>query len=368
MTSWGALYAAEPIELDADWLEARAGDASVEGGDGSTLVLRWGEEELRVHAEEPARRESLVHSMQLECDAGEGEVALARERLGVTKGILFVRADRSFDEASRALAWIRAVQKETRALLVRGDRVEDEEGKLLVTLPPEDDGEVPPPDARRVVRRAQVMAAVIARAFLEHVPKEQGNLSSLWEWLDRHELWEEAEPGERDLIRTDRAMIPPQAAIDGTWRAEGLAVLAWALGAYDLPAHDVQADPQHVTDAVGLFADPLPAAMTSPALRAEGELQWQGDRLLGVHWRLRDFSLRPVAMDFTAFAASCWFGSFDLTGIATLEQDLAIEGRPISKADPDAVRRATSIALERHQAINWLRGYGRVYSQVDTST
>ena len=38
-------------------------------------------------------------------------------------------------------------------------------------------------------------------------------------------------------------------------------------------------------------------------------------RLLGVHWRLRDHTLRPRRMDFAAFARDCWFGPLDLTGL-----------------------------------------------------
>jgi hypothetical protein len=91
-------------------------------------------------------------------------------------------------------------------------------------------------------------------------------------------------------------------------------------------------------------------------------------RLLGIHWRLRDFSLNPTAMNFEAFSRECWFGSFDLTGIATLEDDLAIGGKPISKADRGDFETCFSIARERHIAINWLIGLARTYSKVPTDT
>lgn len=38
------------------------------------------------------------------------------------------------------------------------------------------------------------------------------------------------------------------------------------------------------------------------------------------------------------------------------------------EADPEAVIRCQSIALERHRAINWLMGYDKVYSDVGTDT
>jgi hypothetical protein len=41
---------------------------------------------------------------------------------------------------------------------------------------------------------------------------------------------------------------------------------------------------------------------------------------------------------------------------------------PIHAADHGLVGRAAGIALERHQAINWLLGWSELYSEVDTST
>jgi hypothetical protein len=48
--------------------------------------------------------------------------------------------------------------------------------------------------------------------------------------------------------------------------------------------------------------------------------------------------------------------------------DLAIGDRPITEADPAEVRRCQSIAMERHQAANWLLGDAEIYSEADTST
>jgi hypothetical protein len=75
-----------------------------------------------------------------------------------------------------------------------------------------------------------------------------------------------------------------------------------------------------------------------------------------------------MAMDFRAFAANCWFGSFDLTDISLVNGDLALGGVTLSEADEQAFGTAYSLARERHLAINWLQGYSRIYSETDTST
>jgi hypothetical protein len=145
-------------------------------------------------------------------------------------------------------------------------------------------------------------------------------------------------------------------------------VLAWALGICDLPTHDLAADSNTLTSGVGLFAEQVPPRIEFPALKTADELSAMSGRLLGIHWRLRDFTLRPVAMDFEAFASNCWFGSFDLKGTPLVERDLSIGGVVIARAPRGAVQFAHSIARERHQAINWLCGSARRYSDVDAST
>jgi len=87
-----------------------------------------------------------------------------------------------------------------------------------------------------------------------------------------------------------------------------------------------------------------------------------------VHWRLREFSLRRGTVDLERFARESWFGGFDLERIPLVAGDLAIGGVAIANADPNKVRACGSIAMERHQAINWLLGQCPVYSEVDTST
>jgi hypothetical protein len=73
-------------------------------------------------------------------------------------------------------------------------------------------------------------------------------------------------------------------------------------------------------------------------------------------------------MDFREFAQAAWFGPLDIAGLKLLENDLAIGDEPIFCADDDAVRTASSAAMERHLAINWLTGGSEVYSETDVST
>jgi hypothetical protein len=226
-----------------------------------------------------------------------------------------------------------------------------------------------PPTAERVLTRAWALSAVAMRAYLERAPSEIAlrDLEKLKRWVTTA-ISDEVEGPERASIDAAHRTLSSTQAIDGTWRSEGLVVLAWALRAAEIPRHDTQSDPYAVARSIGFLEETRPPIMTPPRLRATEEIEWLEKRLLGLHWRLRDFSLRRSSVDFNRFAREAWFGGFDLDGIPLADGDLAIGGVPISNADPDQVKACLSIASERHDAINWLLGQQRLYSAVDTST
>ncbi|MEM7011061.1 MAG: hypothetical protein AAF585_06205 [Verrucomicrobiota bacterium] len=81
-----------------------------------------------------------------------------------------------------------------------------------------------------------------------------------------------------------------------------------------------------------------------------------------------DFRVRPEKADFLSMENGAWWGPMNLSWAQFEDRDLVIGGQAISNADPDAVRTAGSIAMERHKASNWLLGYSAIYSETDTST
>lgn len=153
------------------------------------------------------------------------------------------------------------------------------------------------------------------------------------------------------------------------WNVEGLAVLAWALSRHDMPPDDDMVEPADVYESMRLYdVDAARELLKSAELRPAPELAAMQTHLLMLNWRLREYSLRPQAMDFVAFSKACWIGSFDISRFQIVNNDLAIGGVPIH--DADATRRGGvgNLAVERHQAINWIMGYSAIYSETDTST
>jgi hypothetical protein len=235
----------------------------------------------------------------------------------------------------------------------------------------EEDPEFIPPTVERVRRRAWATSAVVCRGFLEVFPEpsEAAVLHSrILSWIDAISLRPELEPWESEMIEADVGTLDERTSIDGTWRSEGLAVLAWALSTFELPPHDTLVDASAAADSVLFLAPDALQRSRELRLRSEEELDDFAAVQLALHWRLREFSLRPAAMDYPGFVERASFGPLSIEGVVLAENDLAIDGVPISEAPTDRVRECQSIAAERHRAINWLLGWHEVYSEVDTST
>lgn len=99
------------------------------------------------------------------------------------------------------------------------------------------------------------------------------------------------------------------------------------------------------------------------------EIEDEASRQLAVHWRLRQFThYGNKPMNFVAFAEGVQWAQFNLEGVAILEDDLAVGGKPIAQADTAHVQMMTSIVQERHHAANWLLGWEELYSEVTTDT
>jgi hypothetical protein len=244
----------------------------------------------------------------------------------------------------------------------------------------DDEDEIDPPTAERVARRALALAALTARAVLEQdarAPDAAERHRELLEWVREMGIEDELEgpspwrskPHERSIFESPLGGMDPQAHVDSMWRSEGLAVLAWALGLYELPPHDEPADVDELWNALGLLdGEEARALLASPVLRPREEIGALRARLFALHWRLRDYTLRPQRMDFAEFARTSWFGPLDITGVALAEGDLSVRGTPIDQADPAFLGALHSAAQERHVAANWLYEGPERYSETDAST
>ena len=238
-----------------------------------------------------------------------------------------------------------------------------------------DPEDAPPPTATRVARRACALAAVTARGLLEQEDASDPGVDAtrlrLIDWVNAIGIGDELEPDEWKLLQLPLGVPPQQDVFNATWRLEGLVMLAWALRRFDPPPYDQQVDPGKLLPSVGILnADRARELLSNPSLRPPDELRARQNQLFALHWRLRDFRVKPRPIDFADFARTAWFGPLDVTGLRIAPGgDLLVGDQPISNAPREQVGSLESATLERHLALNWLNGgSSEIYSETDVHT
>ena len=252
-----------------------------------------------------------------------------------------------------------------------------------------------PPPARRVARRALVLAALHYRLIFENFLLQRADERSrvananLLNWVDEVGLLPEFEPGERDLLQTPLGRLPADAVANESWRLEGLGVLAWGLQRYRLPPSDALVG-SAVLEGLELFNPPgSPDLRDTAAVRPPEEIRRYATQITIVHWRLRQFQLdrgSPLyqevsraappwghgvgeRMDFAAHLRTHpGFQDYWLEGLHLVGGDLGLGGRSLADASPEDVRQCTSMAAARQVAAYWLRGDDPLYSRVSPDT
>jgi hypothetical protein len=223
-----------------------------------------------------------------------------------------------------------------------------------------------------VARRALALTAVTGRAILEQDtanPEAPGTYQDLLAWVRDIGIEDEFEPWEREVLQRPLGRLDQQGQINATWRLEGLVVLAWALGRFEIPPHDQLVALNPLWRSLGILnLDAARALLANPTVRSRQEIGALRNRLFALHWRLRNFHLRPGAMDFAEYARTCWFGPLDITGLPLVEGDLGLGGERIDRAAPNTFASTHSAAQERHQAANWLWEGPERYTEASVAT
>jgi len=254
------------------------------------------------------------------------------------------------------------------------------------------------PTPARVARRALALTAVTARAILEQggvnlglgkprwnpltwlghmVARQADQHRKLLQWIQLLGIHDEFEPDEWEVLQRPPGRLEQSQQITATWRLEGLGVLAWALGRFELPPHEQLVECHALWRSLGMLDVPAcKGLLTDATLRPVPELQGLRRRLLAIHWRLTNFYVQPTAIDFIRFTEesfgnfdrTAWFSAAEVADLPLVEGDLAIRGERLDQASPEDFSVTRSIAHERHLAANWLCEGPEKYSATDVST
>jgi hypothetical protein len=160
------------------------------------------------------------------------------------------------------------------------------------------------------------------------------------------------------------------AVVDAVWQGEALGTLLWALQLAELPAYDTAFDPDEVAS--------LP--LDDGSLRDEEEIDLERESARLWHWRARTTQLQDSG-DTDGLELPERYASIEqliaATAMRGFEQgilpapargDFGAYGKVYRHLSPEQHAEASSIAAERHHALNWLCGLGRDWDDVPLDT
>jgi Domain of unknown function (DUF4272) len=197
---------------------------------------------------------------------------------------------------------------------------------VVDTTPDDDDPIIIPPSAERVAARALVLSAIVCRAAIEGDAgnsKAEEFRTSVLNWIRDTGLVEEAESDEIALLERKLGGLSDRQRIDSSWRGEGLIILAWALGSYDLPAYEKRSDPYPIVQTLGFREERSNSALFAPRLRSPDEIGALADTLFSLHWRLRQYSLDKSRW---TLESSRGRRGLSLVGLRLVSQDIEVRG------------------------------------------
>jgi uncharacterized protein DUF4272 len=190
-------------------------------------------------------------------------------------------------------------------------------------------------------------------------------------------LWNHMEPEERSFVKAHSGEFAGQVWIDNLWRIESIVCLLWSLGhVSDLLPYDQQADRQLVSK---FPQKPVETLVQNAVLRPRELLERQRDVAELWHWRSRTRQLQESGYKFalpegmtiekligTASAKAALDGVIP----AQTGDDFPAFGRAYRDLPRAEYIKATSIAMERHRAFNWLCGLapGNHWAETPTDT
>jgi len=251
-----------------------------------------------------------------------------------------------------------------------------------------------PPDAKAVTKRAFILRELLLKGMITPPPEFLAQRMEKWDENERNKftgemkgkyskrvkalqdskLWDEMNPDERDFMEIGPAEITPQEHLDANWLSESLVCLLWSLGyVSEIPPYDHEVS----TEIMHLF--PRSPAQ-APTLRPTEVIERQRDIAETWHWRARTRQLQesggmPALLPggltvekmlrmTSEMAAKA--GDFP----APINGDFPAYDKPYRELSTQEFSKATSIAMERHRALNWLCGYapGNRWAETPTPT
>ena len=240
-----------------------------------------------------------------------------------------------------------------------------------------------PPDASAVIGRVIILKCALVKGLAIPPPeyvaqcKERRSTDEWNKYLDaarnqnaqqieklRHNgLWNAMDAGERKFMQAGPEDVTQKDRIDASWRTESIVCLLWALGYIsEVLPYDELANPESTNR---LPTEPVELLLKKATLRARESIEKQRDLAELWHWRSRTRQLQesghnfkfPDGMTIENILRRTSAKAATNGDIPTpIGDDFPAFGKAYRELNKEEYTQATSIAVERHHALNWLCG------------
>jgi Domain of unknown function (DUF4272) len=253
------------------------------------------------------------------------------------------------------------------------------------------------PDASAVIGRVIILKNVFVKGLATPPPEYLADCKARWstdDWnrylemarnqnvqrierLRQSGLWNAMDVGERKFMQAGPAEFTQRDGIDASWRTESIVCLLWALGYIsEVPPFDVQVNPELTNK---LPTEPLEVLVKKATLRPRESIEKQRDLAELWHWRSRTRQLQESGYNFKFPDGMTIEKVLRVTSAEAatngdipnpIGDDFPAFGKAYRDLTNDEYSQATSIAVERHHAFNWLCGLapGNRWAETPTDT
>lgn len=200
-----------------------------------------------------------------------------------------------------------------------------------------------------------------AEADLERI---EDDAAALIDFLKESRLWDSLSDQEKILLTKPLGEWSDQQYVDVTWRVESLVIMAWSLQFIDrVPAFDEPATGEETMDALDI--DNWREIVSNAKLRDLEEINRLRDLAEVWDWR-GQMGLPPYddPDDESAVREEAGLAVEDGLLRSLIEGDIPAKGKPYFRLSEEEFDELSSLALERHYALNWLCGYSDNWDNV----
>jgi hypothetical protein len=252
-----------------------------------------------------------------------------------------------------------------------------------------------PPDAGAVIARAIILKTIFVKGLATPPPEFLEQCKARWsadEWnkfiddvqnrdaqqienLRQIGLWDAMEDEEHTFMQARPTELTQQMLLDAHWLVESIVCLLWALGYItELSAYDQHVDPELTNK---LPTKPIKFLLQDATLRTRESIEKQRDLAELWHWRSRTRHLQESGKAFRLTKGMTIDKILQITSskaamdgviASPIGEDFPAFRKAYRDLNDEEYSLATSIAMERHRAFNWLCGFAPSNHWAETPT